>query len=458
MSTGRKKVPTVRVKQWNKSSTKHTACSFRHSNPLCHTAESGPTQRIMSACLHQIKELSNKICDLHQTLNVASSENNLLKRLHGRHTQALRKFEDSKSCLSQLILKHNSEVKNLKDLLSRSQAHNRVISQKLKATEAELMGIRDSLRGLQKLSDDRKLEGREQLLHKLAIITGKADMKEKKIKEMETNVEMCNSKFSHQLAAEKRKMAEAQELIACFQTEIDLVTQKIEEKERELEIQNIYSNRLIKGSPRKDSKPKVACDSKSVQTDIFEYHLLLTSVPGLKELEIIGENENQQINKMANTEYNVMKMKELEQLEAEEYLHEEVKESIDEEKEILQEIEGSNLEEEEERDYTENFPHNTLEEIYKESEDEQEELDDFSLTKERQDSDKESEVQELLDPTIVNDNVHEKPRKHYTFKETFENMHQGRPAYGTPTSYHSGNRKNSRQLRKLKLLNKEVSS
>ncbi|KAG2457317.1 LCA5L protein, partial [Polypterus senegalus] len=339
----------------------------------------------MSACLHQIKELSNKICDLHQTLNVASSENNLLKRLHGRHTQALRKFEDSKSCLSQLILKHNSEVKNLKDLLSRSQAHNRVISQKLKATEAELMGIRDSLRGLQKLSDDRKLEGREQLLHKLAIITGKADMKEKKIKEMETNVEMCNSKFSHQLAAEKRKMAEAQELIACFQTEIDLVTQKIEEKERELEIQNIYSNRLIKGSPRKDSKPK----------------------------------------------------------------------AIDEEKEILQEIEGSNLEEEEERDYTENFPHNTLEEIYKESEDEQEELDDFSLTKERQDSDKESEVQELLDPTIVNDNVHEKPRKHYTFKETFENMHQGRPAYGTPTSYHSGNRKNSRQLRKLKLLNKE---
>uniref|UniRef100_W5M0A6 Lebercilin-like protein n=1 Tax=Lepisosteus oculatus TaxID=7918 RepID=W5M0A6_LEPOC len=206
----------------------------------------GPSQRIMSARLHRIKELSSQVWDLQQQLNATLLENRLLKRLQGRHTAALRRFQDSQNCLPQMIAKHSGEVRALREQLRRSQEHGLAVSRKLRAAEAELLRIRDALQRLEQLAQDRSLEERDQLTHKLGRLSLDIELKTRRIQELEKKLKLNSAAFTRHLAAESRKTLEARDLTKFLQMEINHLSQKIQEKERELEIHNIYAHRVRK--------------------------------------------------------------------------------------------------------------------------------------------------------------------------------------------------------------------
>ncbi|NWH54407.1 LCA5 protein, partial [Fregata magnificens] len=72
------------------------------------------------------------------------------------------------------------------------------------------------------------------------------------LKDLEKNLELSGSSFQRELHLKKKKMYEAQEENRVLQEELHQLNQKLKEKERELEAKNIYANRMLKLSPRKD--------------------------------------------------------------------------------------------------------------------------------------------------------------------------------------------------------------
>ncbi|XP_075410971.1 lebercilin isoform X2 [Tenrec ecaudatus] len=248
------------------------------------------TKRVLSARLLKITELQNEVTELQVKLAELLKENKALKRLQYRQEKALNKFEDTENEISQLILRHNNEITALKDRLRKSQEKERATEKRVKDTEGELFRTKFSLKKLKKISEARHLPERDDLAKKLVSAELKLDDTERRIKELSKNLELSTNSFQRQLLAEKKRAYEAHDENKVLQKELQRLYQKLKEKERELDIKNIYSNRLPKTSPKKDKelslRKNAACQSdftdqctKEVQTneDFEQEDFLVTS-------------------------------------------------------------------------------------------------------------------------------------------------------------------------------------
>ncbi|XP_074852018.1 lebercilin-like protein isoform X2 [Carettochelys insculpta] len=178
---GGKKLP------FKKMQLQHTSFLSTQNN-MAFQKKDAMAQRILSARLHKIKELKNELSDLQHKLEASNLENQLLKQLQYRHLKAIGKYENAENNLPDLIAKHYSEVKALRGLLRKSQEQERNTSRKLREVEAELLKTKDSLQVLQKLSDDKNLAERGELTHRLSILTEKMEANDKRIQEKERDV------------------------------------------------------------------------------------------------------------------------------------------------------------------------------------------------------------------------------------------------------------------------------
>ncbi|XP_006874623.1 PREDICTED: lebercilin-like [Chrysochloris asiatica] len=223
------------------------------------------TKRVLSARLLKINELQNEVTELQVKLAELLKENKALKRLQYRQEKALNKFEDTENEISQLILRHNSEITALKERLRKSQEKERATEKRVKDTEGELFRTKFSLKKLKKISEARHLPERDDLAKKLVSAELKLDDTERRIKELSKNLELSTNSFQRQLIAERKKAYEAHDENKVLQIELQRLYQKLKEKERELDIKNIYSNRLPKSSPKKDKefalRKNAACQS-----------------------------------------------------------------------------------------------------------------------------------------------------------------------------------------------------
>ncbi|XP_042313762.1 lebercilin-like protein isoform X2 [Sceloporus undulatus] len=227
-------------------------------------------RRLLSASLHNIKELKNEVSVLNNKLEAANMENQILKKLQLRHLKAISKYENAEINLPDLIAKHCGEVETLRALLRKSQEQEWNASRKLREVEAQLLKTKDNLQALQKLSEDKHLTEREELKHKVTALTERMVANDKKIQDLEKQLALNNTSFIHQLAVEKKKTLDAQAVTTNLKMEIKLLNQKIKEKEREIAIRNIYANRMLKDQQKKgdsESVPEVNV-SISVQVDM----------------------------------------------------------------------------------------------------------------------------------------------------------------------------------------------
>ncbi|XP_007493142.1 lebercilin-like protein isoform X2 [Monodelphis domestica] len=256
---GFKEISPEKLQNWNAALTSQINIITQRRDAMAH--------RIMSARLHKIKELKNELADIHRKLEATVLENQLLKRLQFRHLKAIGKYENSQNNLPQLMAKHQSEVKNLRQLLRKSQEKERNVSRKLRETDNELLKTKDSLITLQKLSEDKNLAEREELTQKLSSLTTKMEANDKRIQSLERQLRLSSNAFSRQLAAENRKTITAKATTKNLQMEIKRLQQKLKEKDRELDIKNIYTNRFLKNLYDKDDQTKVYLANKSTQAE-----------------------------------------------------------------------------------------------------------------------------------------------------------------------------------------------
>ncbi|NWW43853.1 LCA5 protein, partial [Pedionomus torquatus] len=242
---GSKYAPSKRGPQWGLRSQSLTRDSPAKDIDLV-------TKRVLSARLLKINELRNELTELHIKLDELQKENRALKRLQHRQEKALNKFEDTENEISQLLARHNNEVRILRERLRKSQERERASERRLKDSEEELYRTKTVLQKLKKLSADKHLAERDDLAKKLAYAESRLEESEKRIKDLEKNLELSGSSFQRELHSKKKKMYEAQEENRVLQEELNQLNQKLKEKERELEAKNIYANRMLKLSPRKD--------------------------------------------------------------------------------------------------------------------------------------------------------------------------------------------------------------
>ncbi|XP_067558828.1 lebercilin isoform X2 [Pseudorca crassidens] len=212
------------------------------------------TKRVLSARLLKINELQNEVTELQVKLAELLKENKALKRLQYRQEKALNKFEDTENEISQLIARHNNEITALKERLRKSREKERATEKRVKDTEGELFRTKLSLQKLKKISEARHLPERDDLAKKLVSAELKLDDTERRIKELSRNLELSTNSFQRQLLAERKRAYEAHDENKILQNELQQLHHKLKEKERELDLKNIYSNRLPKSSPKKEKE------------------------------------------------------------------------------------------------------------------------------------------------------------------------------------------------------------
>ncbi|XP_070782485.1 lebercilin [Enoplosus armatus] len=211
------------------------------------------TKRMLSARLLKINELRNALAELQQRTDELQKENRILRQLQVRQEKALQRYDDTESEISQLLSRHSNETHVLRERLRRTQERERTAERRMKDSEEQLQRSQTTIARLKKLVDQRELGARDELSRRLEEEKARAQEAERKIKEMERSMELSNSSYQRQLAAERKKTISAQEEIRTLQEELERLTNKLKEKERELDAKNIYANRMMKPSLRKDS-------------------------------------------------------------------------------------------------------------------------------------------------------------------------------------------------------------
>ncbi|KAM4888993.1 lebercilin-like protein isoform 2-T3 [Thomomys bottae] len=436
-SKGQKETAVEKKHTWN-------ASFFTSQISMITQKRDAMAHRILSARLHKIKELKNELTDMHRKLEAVILENQFLKQLQLRHLKAIGKYENSQNNLPQITVKHQNEVKNLRQLLRKSQEKERTVSRKLREADSKLLKTRDALQALQKLSEDKNLAEREELTHKLSLLTTKMETNDKKIQSLEKQLRLNNRSFGRQLAIENRKTLAAQTATKTLQVEVKHLLQKLKEKDRELEIKNIYTNRILKNLHEKEDYPK-ASSTKSVQADrkslsftrmrhqetqkSDDFLPLKTKnkkttrniVHKEKSTEIVCENP-QVISKLPKQEESKRKYEDLSKAEEMQGLLENIrrqkeKREEQEKKAILQEQEPS--------------PQRLAESYPASGGCQEDEVVQEKLSSQMSDRD------EVRDTFVApSTKVVFRHRKHYSFTEAIENLHQGLPS--CPGLAHTG--------------------
>ncbi|KAK5609543.1 hypothetical protein CRENBAI_005486 [Crenichthys baileyi] len=231
------------------------------------------TKRMLSARLLKINELRNSLAELKQQNDELKKENRILRQLQVRQDKALQRYDDTESEISQLLARHSNDIHVLRERLRRTQERERTAERRLKESEEQLQRSQATIARLKKLVDQQELGTRDELSHSLKEEKIQAQEAQRRVKDLERSIELSNSSFQRQLAAEKKKTINSQEEVKNLLEELDRLTSKLKEKERELDARNIYSNRMVKPALRKNvdsgAKRKLLSrnSTKAVQTE-----------------------------------------------------------------------------------------------------------------------------------------------------------------------------------------------
>ncbi|NXV70381.1 LCA5L protein, partial [Molothrus ater] len=265
-------------KKWPAANPSNLNSSFSAlQSGAAHQEKNATAQRISSARIHKIKELKNEIFDLRKKIESSTLESLALRELNRRHTRAIGRYSNAESHLQELLAGHRSDTRELRSLLKMSQAAQKNTARELKKVEADLRRTKGDLKALAVLSEDKALAEKEELNRGLSVLNETLEAKDERIQSLEMQLKLNSSTFSRQLASESRKLLEATMTTKNLLMEINIVHQKIKEKDRQLYVQNIYANRMPKAlRDRSDWVPNDQIN-RSVQVDKESFRELLLS-------------------------------------------------------------------------------------------------------------------------------------------------------------------------------------
>jgi len=200
-------------------------------------------QRLMSAKRNKVNQLNNEINILNKKVEDLLKENKLLKTLQHRQGKALKKLEDTESELPRLIRSHMEEQRVMKARVRKSQAREREIEVRLRKADDNTEKLENQLNKYKRLARDQNLLERNELSRELEDTHHRLAQVERRNQDLVRNLELNSQSFMRQLRDEHRKLVQTKTELENKTDECNALTNKIKEKDRQLEVSNIYSLR-----------------------------------------------------------------------------------------------------------------------------------------------------------------------------------------------------------------------
>lgn len=202
----------------------------------------------------ELNDLQNDLFHAKQRLANAEKENKLLKTLQRRQDKAIRKFETAENDIPRLISRNFEDQRVLKTRLRRTQETKRELETKLNENSEEMLKMEGVLRRLKRMVYDKNLGERSELSKQLNDAENNFTRAERRIKELDRKLELSINNCTRQLNTERQKHKETRERLELLHQEYLDTDAKLKEKERALNVSNIYTLRK-KSSPEKALVP-----------------------------------------------------------------------------------------------------------------------------------------------------------------------------------------------------------
>lgn len=201
-------------------------------------------RRVLSANRNKVNSLQNLILELQTENEQLRLENRDLKRSSRIQEKVIKKYDNEEAEISLLIQKHSSELRFLKEKLKKQKEGNERSTEEIHRKDLEIQKLRDKLRRCEELIKDRQLDEREKLQQKLSRLEQDLYEKEMKISELERVVKLSEKSRVREAKEKNEKYRKAVEELKRLESTQRELKYRFKEKEKELEVQNIYSQRI----------------------------------------------------------------------------------------------------------------------------------------------------------------------------------------------------------------------
>ncbi|XP_034023958.1 lebercilin-like protein [Thalassophryne amazonica] len=229
---------------FQKQKTNKKACCHPLNTPVINP-------RTQCAEPSNMKELKNQVCYLQNQLSEARNKNKQLERVNHRCAVALQHFQELEEILPQTLAQHENESRALNELLHEAHMSRDKVARELQSAKDTLHKAQDSLQHLEQLNQDHNFLEREKLTCKLEKVTAEVDMKNKRILDLEKNLQLSQASFSHHIEVQERKTNEARKTNIYLEQQIYYLRQKLQDKENKLIMHSMDYHRFLKGWNKK---------------------------------------------------------------------------------------------------------------------------------------------------------------------------------------------------------------
>ncbi|RDD37540.1 Lebercilin-like protein [Trichoplax sp. H2] len=248
------KLSTNRAKGKNKSkNAKKVAGLQRHyagsaTNNYTSKPKDFVAQQLLNANRSVITELQDKLADMKRQIKDLKEENKILKNVQQRQSKALTKYEGQDAELPSLIQNHMREVNNLRERLRKTQENLQTSQQQMKEKDDRLWKLEDKNKKLKVLVEDNNLAEREKLSTEVDELKQKLADRDKKIMDLEKSKELEINFKNRDMKEQGKRFKHTQQTLDSALQENRQLQHALKEKERELDLLNIYSVRQSKGN------------------------------------------------------------------------------------------------------------------------------------------------------------------------------------------------------------------
>jgi len=206
------------------------------------------TARILSANHRRRAQANNHAGEIRQENQKLQNELKSLRIQCKRQEKALKTFESTQSALPQVLQQFEDDKRVLKDRLRKAKESERRLEKDKKRVELEKEKQNRKLRELNEIIQTKNLAEKYDWQQKYTDADERARIAQESLSEKTKSAALQAQSLERQLKKEARRRAKAEKTLQATQAELRTIQEKIKERDRQLSVLNIYSQRNKKSS------------------------------------------------------------------------------------------------------------------------------------------------------------------------------------------------------------------
>ncbi|CAH8870211.1 unnamed protein product [Trichobilharzia szidati] len=229
-----------------KKKNKHKKVRILCDETHCMKKRTLTLQQILTVRRQKIYEQQCEIEQLRGKVQEVCNENKFLRDQNFWQAKALEKLDGKHAELPQLINNHLEEIRVFREQIRRMKSVLKVEKKARHEAETSREKILSELKHLRKLAEDQKLLEREESAKMIERLQAEAVEREKLLTNLEKYAENLEKNQRFESLRLNRSQKEMKETCQKLVDRIEELEQVIQEKQKLIELSNIYSKRITK--------------------------------------------------------------------------------------------------------------------------------------------------------------------------------------------------------------------